>query len=125
MRFAAVLLGAFAFVGGVDLIVFSPVPVPAACRFEPLIAALDGMPPGLFGYHPRWARYYYRTWPPGVAVATAGVASIVVGVYLRRQRRREEVRELPEVELEVLDQVGAGDPSDASDRAAHLGGIPR
>ena len=122
MRFAAVLLGAFAFVGGVDLIVFSPVPVPAACRFEPLLAALDGMPPRLFGYHPRWARYHYRTWPPGVAAA--GVASIVVGVYLRRWRRREEVRELPEVELEVLDQVGTGDPGDACDRAARLGGIP-
>lgn len=121
MRFAAVLLGAFAFLGGVDLIVFSPVPVPAACRFEPLIAALDGMPPGLFGYHPRWARYYYRTWPP---VASAGIASIAVGVYLRRRRRREEVRDLPEVELEVLDQVGADDLSDASDRAARLGDIP-
>lgn len=124
MRFAVVLLGAFVFIAGVDLIVFSPVPVPAACRFEPLIAALDGMPPGLFGYHPRWARYYYRTWPPGDAVASAGIASIAVGVYLRRRRRREEVRELPEVELEVLDQVGAGDPSDAGNRAARLGGIP-
>jgi hypothetical protein len=89
MRFACVLLGALAFVVGVDLIVFSPVPVIRERRFEPLIAALDGMPPGLFGYHARATeRYYYRTWPPGVAVAAAGVASIGVGVYLRRRRRR-------------------------------------
>ena len=75
MRFACVLLGALAFVVGVDLIVFSPVLVVRECRFEPLIAALDGMPPGLFGYHPRATeRYYYRTWPPGVAVAAAGAA---------------------------------------------------
>jgi hypothetical protein len=87
-RFAGVLLGALAFVIGVDLIVFSPVPVVRECRFEPLIAALDGMPPGLFGYHPRTTeRYHYRTWPPGVVVAAAGVASICIGVYLRHQRR--------------------------------------
>ena len=89
MRFACVLLGSLAFVVGVDLIVFSPVLVVRECRFEPLIAALDGMPPGLFGYHPRTTeRYYYRTWPPGIAVAAAGVASIGLGVYLRRRRRR-------------------------------------
>lgn len=89
MRFACVLLGALVFVFGVDLIVFSPVPVVGECRFEPLIAALDGMPPGLFGYHPRTTeRYYYRTWPPGVAVAAVGVALSGVGVYLRRRRRR-------------------------------------
>jgi hypothetical protein len=68
--------------------VFSPVPVARECRFKPLIAALDGMPPGLFGYRPTWQRYYYRTWPPGVAVAAAGVASIGVSVYLRHWRRR-------------------------------------
>jgi hypothetical protein len=71
---------------GADLIMFSPVPVPRERRFEPLIRVLDGMPPGLFGYHPRWERYYYRTWPPGVAVAAAGAALISVGVYLQRRR---------------------------------------
>jgi len=84
--FACVLLGTLAFVIGADLIVFSPVPVDRECRFRPLIAALDGAPPGLFGYHPSWARYYYRTWPPGVAVAVAGLALIVVGISLRCRR---------------------------------------
>ncbi len=82
----ALLFGALVFVVGIGLIVFSPVPVGREGRFRPLIAALDGAPPGLFGYHPRWARYYYRTWPPGVAVAAAGVASFGVGLYRRRRR---------------------------------------
>lgn len=93
MRFACRLLGALALVVGLDLVVFSPVPI-SSCRYRPLIAALDGMPPGVFFYHPTCARYYYRTWPPGVVVAAAGAALVGVSIYLRRRRRRAELGRL-------------------------------
>jgi hypothetical protein len=105
MRFACVLLGALALVVGLDLIVFSPVPVPCGCRYRPLVATLDGMPPGVFFYNPEYARYYYKTWPPGVAVAAVGLALVGISVYLRRRRRRVELGQLGQPGDELVGEL--------------------
>jgi hypothetical protein len=102
MRFALALLGSLALLIGVDLVVFSPVPLPKPCgEFRTLVKALDGAHSvGLLGYWPGCTRFYRRTWPPGVAVGVVGVALLAIAAARGRRRRRPpHAAELPAVLL--------------------------